>query len=202
MDRRTFVLTAIATIGTAATAKIAAAAGLVATPASPLAEWETLYVERGLGGMLSFEGRATDWVMRPWTWRMDYAYYWYRDPDQALCDRALEHARMDFGYDGEDPDWRERLAKELDEIHPKSGVLAGQEDEFRFQTSPTARAHSVIKSVIDQLPKDSRAATAQELGLWYSEDGLGVIAYVGDDKAEFLAEIINTLKMPIEVEEV
>ena len=60
----------------------------------------------------------------------------------------------------------------------------------------------MIKSVIDQLPKDSRAATAQELGLWYSEDGLGVIAYVGDDKAEFLAEIINTLKMPIEVEEV
>lgn len=202
MDRRSFTLSSIATITALATNKIAKAAELVSAPASPLEKWETLHVERGLGGMLSFEGRATDWEMRDWTWRMYYAHYWYSDTDRKLCDLALEHARIDFGYDDEEPDWRNKLEKELDEIHPKSGELAGQEDEFRFETSPTARAYYMMKEILEQLPEESRKATKEELGLWFQEDGLGVIAYIGEDKAELLAEIIETLKLAIVIEEV
>jgi hypothetical protein len=199
MDRRSFILSSLASVGAIATAKIAAAAEL-GTGASR-ASWETLHVERGLGGMLSFEGRATDWEMRPWTWRMFIADMYHGNPDAQLSEAGLQYAISYMGVDDEEPDWREKLEKELDEIHPKSGELAGQEDEFRFETSPTARAYYLMKEILEQLPDDNKRAIEEELGLWFQEDGLGVIAYVGDDKAEFLAEIIEALKLQIEVEE-
>lgn len=201
MDRRSFVLSSLASLSATATAKIAAATDLVtATTPSPV-KWETLYVENELGNMLSYEGRATDWTLRDWTWRMYYANYWYSDPDRTLGEKAVDHARTDFGYDEDDPDWRQKLEKELDEIHPNNGELAGQEVEFRFQSSSTARAYYLMKEILEQLPEDTRKATEEQLGLWFQEDGLGVIAYIGDGKVELLSQIIATLKLPIEVEE-
>ena len=204
MDRRSFILSSLASIGAVATAKIAAAAELIIPTASKPASLETLHVEHQLGGMLSFEGRATDWEMRPWTWRMYYADMWHADTERKLSEAALQNARSDFGIDEEAPDWREQLDKELDEIHPKSGELAGQEDEFRFETSPTARAYYLMKEIMDQLPENGRQAAEEELGLWFDEGPLGVLAYIGDDwtKAELLEEIIDTLKLPIRVVEV
>lgn len=202
MDRRSFILTSLATMGAIATAKIAAAAELCTAPISPPVKWETLHVENELGNMLSFEGRALDWDPRDWTWRMYYADRWSGDPDGELPEKYLREVAYDFGIDDEEPDWLQRLEKELDEVHPKNGELSGQEDEFRFQTSSTARAYRLMKEILEQLPEHGRTATEEELGLWFQEDALGVIAYIGDGKAELLGQVLATLQLPIEVEEV
>ena len=65
-----------------------------------------------------------------------------------------------------------------------------------------ARAYYLVKEIIAQLPEDSQPAVEEEFGLWFNEDGLGVIANIGEGKAERLAKIIETLKLPIRVEEV